>query len=169
MKRDLHVVARYWFSLINNTVMPSHNESFMCHSKKACLGAIITHEQINLGMIITSEILMRAKQRQTSLPFSILISEMCRWARVPRDAKKDVEVIPTSSTDIRRIEEEYLKDQAEQKKKTAPVVDTDLSLAKASLPTPPPEPSGIPCVVSSNFPSCSVDVLPPRPIAATVS
>ncbi|KAG5585327.1 hypothetical protein H5410_045761 [Solanum commersonii] len=128
-KKDVNIASRFWFGFISSTIMPSQNESIFYHAKAACLGCIINGKRLNLGMIISQEMVMGAKQCQTSLPFQILIIELCRWAWVPSNEKKDLEVIPTSSTDIRRIEAKYLKDEAE-KKKAAPTLP-----AKVVLPT----------------------------------
>uniref|UniRef100_M1D886 Putative plant transposon protein domain-containing protein n=1 Tax=Solanum tuberosum TaxID=4113 RepID=M1D886_SOLTU len=172
-KKDLNVAARYWFGFVSSTIMQSENELILRHAKVACLGCIIDGMRMNVGMIIAHEMVMRAKQCHTSFAFSVLIIELCRWARVLRDAKKDVEVISTSSTDIRRIEDEYLKDQARKMKAalvdSTSVVETGSLPAEISLPTPAHRPSGTSCVVSFDIPSDSPTARPLRPVAITAT
>uniref|UniRef100_M1DUF8 Putative plant transposon protein domain-containing protein n=1 Tax=Solanum tuberosum TaxID=4113 RepID=M1DUF8_SOLTU len=150
--------------------MSSQNESILRHTKAASLGSIISGKRINLGMIIGQDMAIRAKQRQTSLPFPVLITNLGRRAQVPFDAKKDVEVTPTSCTDIRWIETEYLKDEAEKKKvvlvDTSPIVYTDTLPAEAFLPTLISKPLGISSVAPSMTPSSFSAPFPPRSCTA---
>lgn len=91
--------------------MQSQDESVLHLIKAALVGSIIYCKRLNCGAIIALEILTRAKQFQTLLPFPILIIALCRRAKFPRNEKSYVEVTLSASMHIRRIEANYLRDE----------------------------------------------------------
>uniref|UniRef100_M1DYQ9 Putative plant transposon protein domain-containing protein n=1 Tax=Solanum tuberosum TaxID=4113 RepID=M1DYQ9_SOLTU len=117
-KKELHITARFWFGVLSSIIMSFQNESILRLAKAAFLGCVIEETQINLGTNIASE--------------------------VPRDVKKDEEVMPTASTNIWKIEVEYFKDQSERRKVASmELVNIESSPAEAPLSTPTPGPLGI--------------------------
>lgn len=153
-KRDMNITSRYWFDFISSTIMLSQNESILFHPKATCLGSIMDRRRIDLGLLVSQEMAMKAKQMQTSLPFPILITELYQYAGVPRDHAGDIKVTPSSSIDIWCIEVEFTREDDGKRRiaptDTSPEVNVDSIAAETPSFTSTSEPSGIPTPSSSS-------------------
>lgn len=75
-KKQINIPARYWFGFINIILMPSQNEPVLHHPKATLLGCNIARMRVNLCSIIVPEILLPARQQQTSLPFFMMNTDL---------------------------------------------------------------------------------------------
>lgn len=103
---------------------------------------------------------MRAKQKQTCSPFPFLITELCHKAGVPLDTTRYIEAIPSSSTEIQHIENEYIREESDKRRPAptyiSPKIDVDLLSTNVVAPTSIPRLSG-----TSLPPSLQIEVLHP--------
>lgn len=67
--------------------------------------------------MIALENLTRAKHEQTLFLFPSLITALCKEPGVTRNKKTNVDVTPSVSTNIRRIEAEFVRDEEDKTRK----------------------------------------------------
>uniref|UniRef100_M1DVE4 Putative plant transposon protein domain-containing protein n=1 Tax=Solanum tuberosum TaxID=4113 RepID=M1DVE4_SOLTU len=117
------------------------NKFILCHDKAVLVGTIIDREHIYVGAIVAIEILMRARKEKTLLPFPVLITQVCERARYHFRATTYIRVTPASSSDIRRIEAECLRDDMARRKPPPPYSTPSVNLATSTRGTSTPAPS----------------------------
>lgn len=128
-KKELNISIHYWLSFIINNLIPSQNESILWHRKATLMGCIMDRSLLNFSSTITIKILIRAKQHQTSLSIPGLIMALYRRASVPFVKKIDVEITPSASSNIWRIDSEFQKDKEESARRklvnTSPTINVE--------------------------------------------
>uniref|UniRef100_M1DE81 Polyprotein protein n=1 Tax=Solanum tuberosum TaxID=4113 RepID=M1DE81_SOLTU len=74
--------------------MPFQNESILRHPKAAYLGSIMSRRRIDVGLLISQEMAIKAKQKLTSLPFPAEFTreEGDRRRAAPADISQEVDV-----------------------------------------------------------------------------
>ncbi|KAK4726922.1 hypothetical protein R3W88_031839 [Solanum pinnatisectum] len=74
------------------------------------------HDLDSLKRYLASFIYDSSLFSMTSLPFLVLITELCERVEVPFRGKIDVRITPSASSDIQKIHVDYLWDDVAQKK-----------------------------------------------------
>uniref|UniRef100_M1DSX2 Integrase core domain containing protein n=1 Tax=Solanum tuberosum TaxID=4113 RepID=M1DSX2_SOLTU len=116
-----------------------------------------------------------ARQEQTSLPFPVLITELCKRTQVPFRASIDVRITPASSSDIRRIEVAFLWDDAARRNLPQPnttfVVDPTTFKAEPSTHAPSVDQVGIYFIVPPpyTFYASASSVIPASSSVSTIA
>lgn len=100
--------------------MSSQNESILQNPKAVLVSSIIEKEKFNVGALIVDEILQHVRQEQTSLPFTLLIIQLCERVGVPFWTSTNVRITPASFSDDRWIEAECLIDDVARRKPPPP-------------------------------------------------
>lgn len=61
IKKEMNIPVRFWFGFISSNLRLSQNKSVLEHTKVALVGSIMDHWKLNLGAIITLEIITKVK------------------------------------------------------------------------------------------------------------
>ncbi|KAG5610317.1 hypothetical protein H5410_021598 [Solanum commersonii] len=115
----------------------------------------MARRRINLGMRVSQEMVVRDKQTLTSLPFPVLITELCWRARVPWDSASNIDVTMSSSIDIRCIEAKFTREEVDRRRATRIDIYPEVNVDSLSIETPSPTPNSKPSGISTTSSSYS--------------
>ncbi|XP_060208451.1 uncharacterized protein LOC132635880 [Lycium barbarum] len=110
-KRELSLEAKFWWTIIHTRIHPTQFDNTLTLDRVVLLVAIMSKDNINLGLLIAEEIRLRVLQPQTSLIFPCLITRLCERADIPKFKPRDKYTKAVHVSDIMKSKDEMLKEE----------------------------------------------------------
>ncbi|MCD9558664.1 hypothetical protein HAX54_016192 [Datura stramonium] len=105
-KSELNIQSTYWLGFVCSRLTPSENDNEVPISRAILISCIMAGVHINVRDIISIEMRDLARQAHTSLPFPVLVTNLCRDVGVPEIARIDENIWEKHVVDIKKIQDE---------------------------------------------------------------
>ncbi|KAK2450389.1 hypothetical protein QL285_009508 [Trifolium repens] len=126
-KMSLKPMMRVWYQFLKHSILPTTHNETINKARLMLLHCITCMQHVNVGRIISQEIITCSQKKEGMLYFPRLISGLCKKQLVPQDGKDEM-LKPTGGFDARAIEI-LMKGNTGRKPRL------QLSAAEAKVPT----------------------------------
>jgi hypothetical protein len=126
-RMSLKPVMRVWYQFLKHSILPTTHNETINKARLVLLHCITCMQHVNVGRIISQEIITCPQKKEGMLYFPCLISGLCKKQLVPQDGKDEM-LKPTGGFDARAMET-LMKGNTGRKPRLS------LSTAEAKVPT----------------------------------